>query len=81
MTVGMATLCVSCARYRGDETCEAFPDGVPGAILWGGADHRNPWPGDNGKTYQVQEGLEDLLDGYEQVRAVQEELDGQAETG
>ena len=29
--------CELCARYKDDgkhETCEAFPDGIPGDVLW-----------------------------------------------
>jgi hypothetical protein len=33
-------------------TCRAFPSGIPGAILLGDADHREPWPGDHGIRFE-----------------------------
>lgn len=33
-------------------TCVAFPDGIPWPITTGEHDHRNPFPGDGGTTYE-----------------------------
>lgn len=59
MTLGPPTLCVACARFDwrviddwGEPRCEAFPQGIPGAIFWGGADHRTGYPGDGGKRFR-----------------------------
>lgn len=44
-------LCVWCLHLRREDyeqTCAAFPDGIPGEILDSSADHRHTYPGDNG---------------------------------
>lgn len=39
----MTNQCVRCRRYRGELTCEAFPDGIPEEILVGLHDHTKPF--------------------------------------
>ena len=40
--------CHNCSRFRGQDRCDAFPDGIPWAILFWKHDHRTSYPGDNG---------------------------------
>lgn len=51
MTYGPTPLCLTCKRLTGEQVCEAFPNGIPDAIYWGGYNHRNSYPGDNGLRY------------------------------
>lgn len=49
-----APMCMACARFHKEGrrlTCEAYPDGIPSAILESRADHRRPQPGDGGKQF------------------------------
>ena len=47
-------ICAGCKHLvDGDALkCKAFPDGIPAAILWSKADHRRPYPNDNGIRYE-----------------------------
>lgn len=46
--------CQTCARRDTVifSRCEAFPEGIPSAILKGEHDHKSPYPGDGGVTYR-----------------------------
>jgi hypothetical protein len=49
------TQCVFCRRRGGDRPgpgCEAFPAGIPDAILTNRADHRRPYSGDGGIRFE-----------------------------
>ena len=45
-------ICDTCRHRRDVATCDAFPSGIPIAILVGEADHRRPYPGDGGIRYE-----------------------------
>jgi hypothetical protein len=55
MTIGPAPICLGCRRFvvadREPLTCDAFPSGIPEAIIMNGADHREPYPGDGGSLF------------------------------
>lgn len=51
-----SALCRLCRHFRGPSasrlTCDAFPLGIPRAVLDGRADHRRPYPGDDGIRFE-----------------------------
>lgn len=53
----VAFQCVDCRHYHGPktDTCDAFPKGIPTAILFGQHDHRKPFPGDHGIRFESKE--------------------------
>jgi hypothetical protein len=54
MTTTRSPLCLTCRHRTPDPErprCEAYPEGIPGDIFWEGYDHRRPFPGDRGITY------------------------------
>lgn len=49
----VVTPCATCSRRNANGmTCEAFPKGIPDAILDGQNDHTKPFPGDHGLLYR-----------------------------
>ena len=61
------SICLACARYHHDGTCEAYPDGIPDSILKYLWDHRKPYPGDNGFLFRRRRGARPLLAAYENL--------------
>lgn len=58
MTIGRAPMCMTCKHLIDDPErliCRAFPNGIPEAILDNQADHRTPYPGDQGVQYERKE--------------------------
>lgn len=52
------TPCVFCRRFRAKTypaSCEAYPDGIPEAILEGRVDHRKPFQGDHGIRFEPED--------------------------
>jgi hypothetical protein len=44
--------CKWCLHHLGKMRCGAFPQGIPGDILWGKHSHNSPYTGDHGLQYQ-----------------------------
>ena len=51
----VSSLCDLCAHLGDNETCKAFPNGIPEEILTGDHDHTEPYPGDNGIQFEPME--------------------------
>ena len=61
-------LCLWCDRFESTvidadpPKCVAFPDGIPEPILNSTADHRSPYPGDEGIRFSTSDELAELAD-------------------
>jgi hypothetical protein len=65
MTTYAAPICLGCTHlHRGDDglpaaggplACDAFPAGIPVAILHLQTDHRKPAPGDHGVRFEAKD--------------------------
>lgn len=53
MTVPVRPICAGCLRrpLSGPYKCEAYPEGIPQAIIFSKVDHRKPYEGDGGKQF------------------------------
>jgi hypothetical protein len=56
MTTVIAPICLECTRYHRDDRtqfcCDAYPDGIPTAIVESRADHTKPLPGDHDLQFE-----------------------------
>lgn len=74
MSVGISPQCFACSRLRGiipnlGWACDAFGDKpIPKEILVNAADHREPFPGDNGLRFEEKEEIETRADAAEPTR-------------
>lgn len=44
--------CLGCKHFLLNDTCDAFPEGIPAVILHGRYDHKQSYPGDQGITFE-----------------------------
>lgn len=53
MSTVVSPICFECQRLNGTVPmeCEAYPTGIPQAILMSEVDHHNPYEGDHGLQY------------------------------
>ena len=47
-----STQCLTCKHSIGLLRCDAFPDGIPTAIITGEYDHTQPYKGDKGIRWE-----------------------------
>jgi hypothetical protein len=63
---GPRPICLDCSRLgrvrKGNQTCAAFPQGIPDRIYVGVYDHRKPYKGDKGIRFEVAHGKESSLE-------------------
>jgi hypothetical protein len=59
--------CLTCAHFRSqldhgpdapEQACDAYPDRIPDPIWWNQVDHRQPYDGDQGITWEPLDGAE-----------------------
>jgi hypothetical protein len=56
--IGEAPSCMTCKHKRFGWHCDAFPEGIPGEIIDGQHDHKEPYKGDGGIQYEPGEETE-----------------------
>lgn len=76
MTTYGVPICFACEHYRNeDETCRAFPEGIPWDIKRGGFDHRKPFTADGGVRFQLKPSERDALELYESTTGASDDDD------
>ena len=75
MSVGPIAICLACRHLKSADTCIAYPDGIPGKMLFEHFDHRLPYPGDAGTRFEVAPGREHLLESFEEVEKLLEQIE------
>jgi hypothetical protein len=65
MTSVLPVQCRACAHLRDGNTCDAYPQQIPDAIVLFGRDHREPYPGDGGVRFEQAQGA-DAAEAFEQ---------------
>ena len=60
--------CISCIHCRMGGQCDAYPDKIPYEIISGQVDHKKPYKGDNGITFESDDQIDKIEDIIEQVR-------------
>jgi hypothetical protein len=58
------SLCDSCKRKRDGNYCDAYPEGIPVEIRINDVDHREPYTGDDGKQFLLDERLTPIYIGW-----------------
>lgn len=57
--IGATPMCTDCKHFKRTEdglVCDAYPDGIPDAIIDGDVNHRKPYQGDNGIQFALKDG-------------------------
>lgn len=54
--------CNMCVHHWGGGLCEAFPEGIPQAIVIGKHDHSKPFEGDHNIQYELDPIFNELVD-------------------
>ncbi len=58
MNSPLAPICLRCIRLLDEDTCQAFPEGIPDEIWLSGHDHREPFKGDGGLQFEPRAGVD-----------------------
>ena len=74
-------LCLFCTHFPKGEsipyrfTCSAFPHGIPGEIIYGTFDHRQPHPEDHGIQFEIDNRIKERLEEAGELEEWYEEVE------